>query len=72
MWFYIILGILLLVLVAYLMREKKPDLDEAGIIMRDYNEAWAQYKETKGDEDYRKYQARKTAYETHRDLKKKK
>ena len=72
MWFYIILGILLLVLVAYLMREKKPDLDEAGIILRYYNEAWGQYGKTKSDEDYQKYLARKKAYETYRDLNKKK
>lgn len=71
------IGLYLLgLLVAWVIRsfkgEKKPDLDEAGIILRDYNEAWGQYGKTKSDEDYQKYLARKEAYETHRDLNKKK
>jgi hypothetical protein len=71
MWFILVI-ILFLVLVAYLVREKKPDLSEADIILKDYNDAWAQYKETKSDEDHHKYLALKKAYETHRDLRKKK
>ena len=51
---------------------KEPELDEADILMRDYNEAWAQYKKTNSDEDHHKYLAQKKAYEMNRDLKKKK
>lgn len=72
MWFYIILGILLLVLVAYLMREKRPDTEGTDNFLKDYNDAYARYKETNSDEDYHKYQALKKAYEIQRDLKKRK
>lgn len=67
-----LLGLLVAWVISVFKGEKKPDLDEAGIILRDYNEAWGQYGKTKSDEDYQKYLALKKAYETHRDLKKKK
>ena len=62
--------VLFIAFIAWLFREREPDLDESGLIMKDYNDAWAQYKETKSDEDYHKYLALKKAYETHRDLRK--
>ena len=67
-----LLGLLVAWVIRSFKREKKPNLDATGIILKDYNDDWGQYKKQKSAEDDHKYQARNEAYETRREMNKKK